>query len=306
MCTPPLNILFVGDAGREEFRLVWERLPARFQACAAVKAGIQEVLAEDGSFADDADAPGVILLFQSFPGEFLSAEVERLRRRFPLAPVAVIYGSWCEGETRSGKPVADAARFHWAEWVTAGPRALDALSRGELSVFSLPVTLSPEERFLWRRELEKKRNAGQESGFLQDAAADFCREKREPLSVFVFSPEVEQAEMLACVLRADETLRHAVKCTHFADFHAGSVTPPDFVLADFPEFTDGAREAFRALKKRYPRAVFFVFCEFIRVTQWRWLERQGVHHIFRKPFILSDFRVCFCEELREKLIHIPH
>lgn len=303
MSTPPLNILFVGDAAREEFRLVWERLPERFRACAAVKPGIPEVLAES---ADDAGAAGVILLFQSFPGEFLPEEVERLRRHFPLAPVAVIYGSWCEGEARNGKPVADAVRFHWAEWVTAGPRELEAFSREKLSVFSLPVTLSPEERFLWRGEMEKKRNDASDERFLQDMAADFCRKKREPLSVFVFSPEVEQAETLAGMFRADETLRHVLKCTHFADFQAGSVTPPDFVLADFPEFSDGACEAFQALKKRYPRAAFFVFCEFPRITHWRWLERCGVRYIFRKPFMLPDFFTCFCEELREKLIHIPH
>ncbi len=309
-----LRILFVGDAQREEFQLVWERLSEYFQTAAALKMDIQEVLADfpeaDGN-AESAEmtAPDVILFLQSFPGEFLQEEVELLRRRFPLAPVAVIYGSWCEGEQRTGKPVTDVPRFHWAQWVMGGPRELEAFFRGELSVFSLPVTLSLEERFLWRDTLEKTRNDAAPERFLHEEAAEFCRNKKEPLSVFVYSPEVEQADVLMNLFRKDETLRHMLKCTHFADFHDAALTPPDFVLADFVEFNAESRDAFLALKRRYPHAVFYVFCEFPRIAHWRWLEQHGVRNIFSKPFPVTDFLVNFLPELRVKILSpflIPH
>src|SRR3989304_6230263 len=60
--------------------------------------------------------PEVIVLAQSRPGAISLREIERLRRSAPLAGVVSLLGSWCEGETRTGRPVAGVRRLYWYEF----------------------------------------------------------------------------------------------------------------------------------------------------------------------------------------------
>ncbi len=59
-------------------------------------------------------SPRLIVLLQSWPGQWPAADVAALRRAAPLARVAAILGSWCEGETRTGRPLAGAVRLRSA------------------------------------------------------------------------------------------------------------------------------------------------------------------------------------------------
>jgi hypothetical protein len=61
-------------------------------------------------------APEVILAAESRPGMVNRGEFERLRRSAPLAGVVSLCGSWCEGETRTGRPLAGATRLYWYEF----------------------------------------------------------------------------------------------------------------------------------------------------------------------------------------------
>jgi hypothetical protein len=60
--------------------------------------------------------PELIVMAQSRPGTVQSEDVERLRRRAPLAGVVSLAGSWCEGETRTGRPLPSAVRLYWYEF----------------------------------------------------------------------------------------------------------------------------------------------------------------------------------------------
>ena len=270
------RILFIGKIHREEFRLVYENLPEVYRRNAAVTEEIPREMAEE---------PDVILLLQSFPGEYSPEEAAFLRERFPVTPILAILGSWCDGEERSGTPLAGIPRMPWTAWIMSAPRELEMFSHGKLSLFSLPATLSAEDGFSWRAEMERKRG---ESFFSQEMAA-FCRNKEEPRRVFIYSAEMEQAETLREIFAQDSVLRHVTSCMIFTDFNARSVTAPDFVLADFSDFRSETKLAFSALRKRYPDAACFAFCEFPRAEQWRWLEELGVKGIFAKPFHLPDF-----------------
>ena len=278
------RILFVGNIRREEFQLIREKLPECFCERAVARESISEVI-----FSEEDSAFDFIFLFQAFPGEFSPEDVEKLRGNFPITPIFVILGSWSEGEERNGEPLGNVPRIHWADWITSAPRELSAFARGEMSVFSLPATLTPEDGFLCRAELERKRSAEFFAGFSPHEMADFCRKKKEPISVFIYSAELEQAEVLQEIFLKDETLRHITKCTVFSDFSARSVTAPDFLLVDLSEFSAETKKAFLTLKKYYPHAACFVFCEFPRAEHWWWLEEQGVRGIFRKPFWIPDF-----------------
>ncbi len=60
--------------------------------------------------------PEVIVLAQSRPGVLRLREIERLQRSAPLAAVVSLAGSWCEGETRTGRPAAGVRRVYWYEF----------------------------------------------------------------------------------------------------------------------------------------------------------------------------------------------
>lgn len=54
------------------------------------------------------------VVFLSARPDSLSREtVERWQRWFPLARFVVVLGSWCEGETRTGRPWPGVARVYW-------------------------------------------------------------------------------------------------------------------------------------------------------------------------------------------------
>jgi hypothetical protein len=44
------------------------------------------------------------------------ADVEHLQRRFPIAGVVALLGTWCEGETRTGRPWPGILRLYWYEF----------------------------------------------------------------------------------------------------------------------------------------------------------------------------------------------
>ena len=46
----------------------------------------------------------LVVLAQSRRDQFLEADVERLLTNFPSVPIVGLLGSWCEGESRSGRP----------------------------------------------------------------------------------------------------------------------------------------------------------------------------------------------------------
>jgi hypothetical protein len=60
--------------------------------------------------------PEVVIIAQARPGQVSQREVDALKRRYPLAGIVTIVGSWCEGETRTGRPWPGVKRFYWYEF----------------------------------------------------------------------------------------------------------------------------------------------------------------------------------------------
>jgi hypothetical protein len=92
-------VQLVGDVEHPEFR----------DAVALVRSSARVVDAEGAS-------PELIVVAQSRPQTVRLAEVERLRRRYPLAGVVALLGTWCEGETRTGRPWPGILRLYWYEF----------------------------------------------------------------------------------------------------------------------------------------------------------------------------------------------
>jgi hypothetical protein len=102
-------VWFVGGWGMNEFvhvRQVIETLPD------AVTLGTLE---EASAAAADATPPEVLLLAQPRPACFEQSSVDAFQSAAPLTRVAIVAGSWCEGERRSGRPLVGAVRLYWHE-----------------------------------------------------------------------------------------------------------------------------------------------------------------------------------------------
>ncbi len=119
-----MKIFLGGGRSREEFRAVERdvrRAEERFGATTVVWEAF------DGGVLDDSTARTLFdvdffVLCRSFPNEFSPADVERLRRIAPLAPIALVAGALCEGENRTGATFPGTRRFYLETWRSTGRR----------------------------------------------------------------------------------------------------------------------------------------------------------------------------------------
>jgi CheY-like chemotaxis protein len=134
-------ILWIGETTSPEFMSVHRVLAAGFdlQTVSSLAAASDWLSQTEGE-------PALLLFAQRWPGQFLADEVERLRRRAPLARCLALLGSWCEGEPRSGKPLPGVTRLYWHQWSERMTRELQRLVAGEAGEWSLPATATDEER----------------------------------------------------------------------------------------------------------------------------------------------------------------
>jgi hypothetical protein len=140
---PELSILVLGEVDRPEFSGVRSMLDSLGRtSCLAELETAQKALETGDIFAD------VIVIAQSFPGQFSHQDAERLRRLAPLGRIIGLMGTWCEGETRTGRSLPAAVRIYWHQWNARAGRELQGLIHGQCPSWGLPVTATEEERLL--------------------------------------------------------------------------------------------------------------------------------------------------------------
>jgi hypothetical protein len=82
--------------------------------------------------------PELIVVAQSRPGAVAHLEVLQLQRRAPLAGVVALLGTWCEGETRTGRPWPGVARLYWYEFPAWWQRQVDLRAAGRCPDWARP------------------------------------------------------------------------------------------------------------------------------------------------------------------------
>jgi hypothetical protein len=95
---PPATML-VGDGSHSDFNDAVQLLRAESRLVDGVN-----------------QSPELIVICQTRPGTVHKHFVESLRRAAPLAGVVALVGSWCEGETRTGRPLPGVDRLYWHEF----------------------------------------------------------------------------------------------------------------------------------------------------------------------------------------------
>ena len=171
-----LSILLIGNTDRAEFAEARAALAASGELTC-----VREMGTAEESLLAGLD-PELIVFAQAYPGEFSHDEVDRLRRRAPLARLAGLLGSWCEGEMRTGKPWPGVPRVYWHQWPSRGQRQVRQLRQGRPSAWTTPITATEEERLLAdaRRTSERRQGlaaVATRRAEMHDWLAEACRSR---------------------------------------------------------------------------------------------------------------------------------
>ena len=233
-------VLIIGDARRHEFvesRASLDRVGRVVDA-----RSVDEAIAMlDASLV----APIVIVVAQSYPGEFSAESLDRLRRQAPLARIVGMLGSWCEGETRTGQPWPAAIRLYWHQWIAQAGREIVELFDGGGSSWSLPNTATDEERLL----IEPSRPPEKREGLLALCVERFEAHdwlaatvaRRGYSTVWIRPGERIRAGGVRAAL-FDGTSATDAEMTHLQQLANGlGSTVPIIALLDFPRIEDHDR-----------------------------------------------------------------
>ena len=196
--------LMIGGVANEEFAAARAALGEAFavttcadvaSAIAACSSTASDLALEQGA-TDTATGYELIVLAQSRPGEITAAECDRLRRCYPLAAVVSLAGSWCEGEMRSGKPLATACRIYWHQAANRLRQDITRRAAGRTPTWSLPATSTEDERVLARSNAPRR---PQQETKGSDVAADRSSQRG---TIALFGHERTSIEFLVDACRA--------------------------------------------------------------------------------------------------------
>lgn len=252
-----ITILLVGDMRRAEFR----DIPADLQRLGRVVAAAspQEAVA---LLAEGEWIPDLIVIAQTYPGQFSTQAVDRLRRLAPLARVLGLLGTWCEGEMRTGKPWPAAIRVYWHQWHARAQQELGWLRQGVGAAWALPMTASEEERIL--------------------ALAEQPIGQREGL-VAIVSPHFAMQEWLAAACRRHGYSTLWLRPTAVPP-HAGFTA----AIFDTTECRNEAQEALARWAAAVRPAPVIALLDFPRVDDRDRALAAGAAAVLSKPLLIED------------------
>jgi hypothetical protein len=251
-----LTILVVGNERQPEFSGAIAQL-ARFGR-------VESALDPDHAWQELAAGrvvPELIVVVQSYPGQYSGESIERLRRASPLCRLVALLGAWCEGELRSGQPWNAVVRLYWHQWPARASRELFHLARGECPSWGLPVTATDEERLL--------------------ASATEPGSSPAGLAVIV-SRHRTNYEWLAAACR-----QRGWAAVWIEDARHGHVQGMDAVLFDGVSAESDLLEI-RELARRFQPARLVVLTDFPRADDVQRMRAAGAAAVLAKPPLLED------------------
>jgi CheY-like chemotaxis protein len=255
-----LSLLVIGEVGRAEFQAAYASLTAQWSttAVADVNAALQ--------WLSDHDAPALIVLAESRPGEFSAQAVETLRQRAPLARWWSLAGSWCEGESRSGKPAPGVLRSYWHQWPARVGAEQARQAAGRPPAWTLPQTAGEEERCLW-------------------AAAEPCDKRTSTVLIRGASRQAVEALAAACRLRGKVPIDVGM---HSENDEAVSAVSPAVMLWDTTAERAGRADLVASMRAAGGGAPIVAVVGFPRADQVERILAAGCSGIVSKPFRLED------------------
>lgn len=135
------HVLLVGDFGHRDFA---EAVGWLSEHCHVIRwSTVPEAL----SWIRDAQSPDVMVFAQSRPGQLPARGIELLHAASPLSRLVALLGSWCEGETRSGRPWPGFHRVFWHQWTPRMSLELLEADDSGYCLLHMPRTATANERY---------------------------------------------------------------------------------------------------------------------------------------------------------------
>lgn len=247
MTSPAATLLWLGDASFRDF----QKLPH------AVPREVQFVVASIDEFPQDL-APDWVAVAVPWPGAVAHAQLDAVRAQFPLTPLILVLGSWCEGEFRSGDPYPEAPRVYWHQFAS--------WFRGEVARFrqgrglpQLPPTASAAQR--WLASVPELSGTG--SGLLHIRGSDLALRQ-------LLADACQRMGFDVHALKEDEEQEHVEK----------------LVLWCLADDTPQERHLLAVWIRQHPAATVIVVLGFPRSDTLRDLKSLGVRGFVSQPFDL--------------------
>jgi DNA-binding NarL/FixJ family response regulator len=256
-----ISVILVGEADRSEFLETRRTLAATARLWLAPDPEAAEALLSHQSVA-----PDVIVLAESYPGQFSAAAIDRLRTLAPLARIVALLGSWCEGETRTGRPCPGAVRVYWHQGCPRSAQELARIAQGRVSSWTLPATATEEERLLTTSEFPLPTGQG---------------------LVAIHTPHASMAEWLsaACRLGGYSTVRlDGPRWAQVAGVAAGVFDATDLGPLESERLTRMAHQL--------GRPPIVALLDFPRTTDRDRALACGATAVLSKPLVLEDLLWC--------------
>lgn len=270
MTQQTVSVLFVGDRERGEFADVfaWLRDNARLAVAADCSAAAGHL--SGGDFD-----PELIVVAQSWPGEFSPREIDRLRRAAPLARVSELLGSWCEGETRTGRPAGGTLRNYWHQWLPRMAPEFARAARGERSIWSLPPTATDDERLV---------AAGAEHRLTGNTAGEVAGKDRAGRGLIAI---LLQNGMMARAL-CDACPTRGYACAWLPRGRGSYLSGVRALVWDAPSAVDSWAETLVSLGREWRNTPIVALASFPRIEDVARLRAAGAAAVVSKPMLLDD------------------
>ena len=251
-----IPILAVGDLAVPEFQGAAESL-TRHGALTALDAAAALTAINEGF------APAVVVVAQCWPGQFATSQIDALRRAAPLARFVSLLGTWLEGETRTGRPLAACRRVYWHRWDDF-TRSLGEGRVNSWSAWSLPSTATDDERLLLAAGFEP---------------ADSPIGATSPLLIAIVARAREAYQSLAdiCVERGWQTV-------WFRNVENETSLDPDIVLLDATNSSEADLTTLIRLRAAARRPPIIALLGFPRVEDASRWKTAGAAAVVSKPF----------------------
>jgi hypothetical protein len=265
MMLRPVSVLFVGDSERTEFASIFQWLRDHSQVASA-----PDFPAAAEQLEAHASDPELIVLAQAWPGQFSPKQIERLRRMAPLARVSELLGSWCEGETRTGRPPGGTLRNYWHQWLPRMAPEFERAARGERPVWSLPTTATDDERLL----------------AIADAASHATAPQaplptRGLIAILLRNAAMAQALCDACPTRGYASIwLPQGRGTYLAGVRVA--------IWDAPPAVESWAETLATVQRDLKGAPIIALASFPRIEEIARLRAAGAAAVVSKPFWLDD------------------
>jgi hypothetical protein len=232
-----VSLLLIGDWDDEVSTSV-PRFDAALEVTSARDLEDATRLLADGACAP----PELVVLAEPRGGQFSHRSLAALRKQAPLVRVWRMLGSWCEGESRSGRPPAACLATYWHQWEARFGGQLEVVRRGGRPDWALPLTATTDERILAATggSFERSRSGTiaicASSATAAESLAELCRAAGYDTLVVADDGRFRAAGVSAVVW--DTTVERIIDADCVAELRGRAGGAPLVAIVGFPRTQD--------------------------------------------------------------------